>query len=49
MAMLAAVAEPFTFQLIRHAGAALGWLQFLRGGRAWGVQRRSGLVAPDER
>jgi hypothetical protein len=26
----------------------LGWLQFLRGGRSWGVQRRSGLVARDE-
>ncbi|MGF6607704.1 cellulose synthase/poly-beta-1,6-N-acetylglucosamine synthase-like glycosyltransferase [Paraburkholderia sp. WSM4175] len=48
MAMLAAVAEPFTFQLARHLGAALGWLHFLRGGRAWGVQRRSGLVAVDE-
>lgn len=48
MAMLAAVAEPFTFQLVRHVGAALGWLHFLRGGRSWGVQRRSGLVAHDE-
>ncbi|CAH2778742.1 MAG: Glycosyl transferase, group 2 family [uncultured Paraburkholderia sp.] len=49
MAMLAAVAEPFTFQLVRHTGAALGWLHFLRGGMAWGVQRRSGLVSRDER
>ncbi len=48
MAVLAAIAEPFTFQLVRHVGAALGWLQFLRGGRVWGVQRRSGLVAHDE-
>jgi cellulose synthase/poly-beta-1,6-N-acetylglucosamine synthase-like glycosyltransferase len=48
MAMAAAIAEPFTFQLIRHGGAALGWLHFLRGGRSWGKQRRSGLVAPDE-
>ncbi|MFM0592352.1 MULTISPECIES: glycosyltransferase family 2 protein [Paraburkholderia] len=48
MAMLAAVVEPFTFQLVRHVGAALGWLHFLRGGRSWGVQRRSGLVAHDE-
>ncbi|MEC5404073.1 glycosyltransferase family 2 protein [Paraburkholderia sp. MPAMCS5] len=48
MAMLAAVAEPFTFQLLRHTGAALGWLHFLRGGRAWGVQRRTGLVSHDE-
>ena len=49
MAMLAAIAEPFTFQLVRHTGAALGWLHFLRGGRSWGVQRRSGIVAHDER
>ncbi len=48
MAMLAAVAEPFSFQLARHLGAALGWLQFLRGGSVWGVQRRTGLVASDE-
>ena len=44
MAVAAAIAEPFTFQLLRHAGAALGWLQFLRGGRSWGKQHRSGLV-----
>ena len=48
MAVAAAVAEPFTFQLIRHAGATLGWLHFLRGGRSWGKQRRSGLVASSE-
>ena len=48
MAMAAAIAEPFTFQLVRHTGALMGWLHFLRGGRAWGVQRRSGLVAHDE-
>ena len=48
MAMLAAIAEPFTFQLVRHVGAALGWLQFLRGGRSWGVQHRTGLIGRDE-
>ncbi|MDE1180210.1 glycosyltransferase [Paraburkholderia sp.] len=48
MAAAAAIAEPFTFQLLRHLGAALGWLYFLRGGRAWGVQRRGGLVARAE-
>ncbi|GAB2896682.1 glycosyltransferase family 2 protein [Paraburkholderia jirisanensis] len=46
MAIAAAVAEPFTFQLLRHAGAALGWLHFLRGGKSWGKQHRSGLVVP---
>jgi cellulose synthase/poly-beta-1,6-N-acetylglucosamine synthase-like glycosyltransferase len=45
MAMLAALAEPFTFQLLRHFGALLGWLEFARGGRVWGKQHRSGIVA----
>jgi cellulose synthase/poly-beta-1,6-N-acetylglucosamine synthase-like glycosyltransferase len=44
MAVATAIAEPFTFQLLRHTGAALGWLQFLRGGKSWGKQHRSGLV-----
>ncbi|MPW15560.1 glycosyltransferase [Paraburkholderia sp. CNPSo 3157] len=44
MAVAAAIAEPFTFQLLRHTGAVLGWLHFLRGGRSWGKQHRSGLV-----
>jgi hypothetical protein len=44
MAVAAAIAEPFTFQLLRHTGAVLGWLQFLRGGKSWGKQHRSGLV-----
>jgi cellulose synthase/poly-beta-1,6-N-acetylglucosamine synthase-like glycosyltransferase len=45
MTMLAALAEPFTFQLLRHFGALLGWLQFARGGRVWGKQHRAGLMA----
>jgi cellulose synthase/poly-beta-1,6-N-acetylglucosamine synthase-like glycosyltransferase len=48
MAMLAALAEPFTFQLLRHFGALLGWLQFIRGGSAWGKQHRAGLAASSE-
>jgi cellulose synthase/poly-beta-1,6-N-acetylglucosamine synthase-like glycosyltransferase len=48
LAVVAAIVEPFTFQLLRHTGALMGWLHFLRGGRVWGAQRRSGLVAPDE-
>ncbi|HEY1998258.1 glycosyltransferase family 2 protein [Paraburkholderia sp.] len=48
MGVAAAIAEPFTFQLIRHTGALMGWLHYLRGGRSWGVQRRSGLVSHDE-
>jgi cellulose synthase/poly-beta-1,6-N-acetylglucosamine synthase-like glycosyltransferase len=35
-ATLAAVVEPFSFQLLRHAGAAWGWIAFLRGDREWG-------------
>lgn len=38
-ACLAAVIEPFSFQLLRHLGAAWGWLDFLTGRRRWGVQR----------
>jgi cellulose synthase/poly-beta-1,6-N-acetylglucosamine synthase-like glycosyltransferase len=44
IALLAALAEPFTFQVLRHAGACWGWLFFLTGQRNWGVQRRFGLV-----
>ncbi len=39
-ALLAGLIEPFTFQLLRHAGAALGWVSFLTGSRSWGVQQR---------
>ncbi|WP_213305164.1 glycosyltransferase family 2 protein [Paraburkholderia sacchari] len=46
MALLAAIFEPFSFQLMRHAGAALGWLHFLLGCSKWGVQQRTGLGAP---
>ncbi len=44
-AILAALLEPFSFQLLRHSGAALGWLAFLRGTRSWGVQERLGVGA----
>ena len=39
-ALLAALAEPFTFQIFRHTGAALGWWVFLTGQRSWGTQSR---------
>jgi cellulose synthase/poly-beta-1,6-N-acetylglucosamine synthase-like glycosyltransferase len=35
LAALAALAEPFSFQLMRHAGAAWGWLTFLAGRQRW--------------
>jgi cellulose synthase/poly-beta-1,6-N-acetylglucosamine synthase-like glycosyltransferase len=44
-ALVAALAEPFTFQLLRHSGAALGWVAFLTGQRSWGRQTRFGLDA----
>jgi len=45
LAFLAALAEPFSFQLFRHAGAALGWVVFLTGQRNWGTKSRFGAVA----
>jgi hypothetical protein len=39
-ATLAVFAEPFTFQLMRHAGAAWGWVTFLRGRPTWERQER---------
>jgi cellulose synthase/poly-beta-1,6-N-acetylglucosamine synthase-like glycosyltransferase len=43
MALLASILEPFSFQLMRHAGAALGWLYFLLRRSEWGTQQREGL------
>lgn len=43
LALLAALAEPFTFQLLRHTGAMLGWVTFLGGRREWGRQTRFGV------
>lgn len=40
-AVLATLAEPFSFQLLRHLGAAWGWWQILTGRRDWAPQRRS--------
>ena len=44
-AVVAALIEPFTFQVLRHSGAALGWVSFLTGQRRWGFQARTGMVA----
>ncbi len=35
LAILAAIIEPFSFQLFRHLGASWGWLAFLTGKRSW--------------
>ncbi len=45
-ALAAALVEPFTFQLLRHSGAALGWVSFLTGSAGWGRQQRFGLGPP---
>lgn len=37
-AAFAAVVEPFSFQLLRHTGAAWGWLAFLSGSNNWGFR-----------
>jgi hypothetical protein len=40
MAAAIAVLEPFSFQILRHLGALLGWHHFLTGRRHWGKQTR---------
>ena len=47
-ALIAAVLEPFSFQLLRHAGAVWGWHAFLTGRESWGRQQRTAIVAPAE-
>lgn len=42
-ALLAAMLEPFSFQLLRHAGAIWGWHAFLTGRETWGRQRRTAI------
>ena len=44
-ATLAALIEPFTFQLLRHTGAALGWVSFLTGARSWGAREPETVVS----
>jgi cellulose synthase/poly-beta-1,6-N-acetylglucosamine synthase-like glycosyltransferase len=43
-ALIASFFEPFTFQLLRHAGACWGWIAFLSGGGSWGKQQRTALA-----
>ncbi|MEP6785957.1 MAG: glycosyltransferase family 2 protein [Sphingomonadales bacterium] len=40
-ALLAAILEPLTFQLLRHAGATWGWWVFLTGRQVWGASVRT--------
>jgi hypothetical protein len=46
-AFMAAIIEPFSFQLLRHVGAALGWVMFLGRQRGWGRQIRTGVAAAE--
>lgn len=42
-ALIAAIAEPFSFQLLRHMGAVYGWYAFLTGSQTWTRQTRTAL------
>lgn len=42
-ALVAAILEPFSFQLLRHAGALWGWWTFLTGTESWGRQKRTAI------
>jgi len=37
MALLSALVEPFSFQVLRHAGATWGWCAFITRRHRWGV------------
>lgn len=41
-AVMATLAEPFSFQLLRHAGACLGWLSYLTGRGDWSPRQLTG-------
>lgn len=43
-ALLASFIEPFTFQLLRHSGAAWGWIAFLTGKESWHRQHRTHIA-----
>lgn len=46
-ALLAAILEPFSFQLLRHASAVWGWQMVLAGRQTWGGQERTGALGSD--
>ncbi len=41
--IIATLLEPFSFQLLRQAGAVWGWLSFLTNRHRWGTQNRTPL------
>lgn len=48
-AILAAIAEPISFQLLRHLGALWGWVAFLTGRESWAPAARTSLIDPERR
>jgi cellulose synthase/poly-beta-1,6-N-acetylglucosamine synthase-like glycosyltransferase len=44
-ALIASFTEPFSFQLLRHAGAVWGWIAFLSGRETWAAQKRTAISA----
>jgi len=44
-AVAAALIEPFSFQILRHLGGALGWVMLITRNTSWGRQNRAGIVA----
>ena len=46
LVVAAAVVEPFTFQILRHLGAALGWASLPGRQARWAAPARAGLRAP---
>jgi cellulose synthase/poly-beta-1,6-N-acetylglucosamine synthase-like glycosyltransferase len=49
MALLSALVEPFSFQLLRHTGAAWGWCAFITGRHQWGVTPSVGIAEVNAR
>jgi len=47
LALLAALAEPFSFQLMRHVGAAWGWCSFVTRRHHWGATPRASLAGAE--
>lgn len=48
-ALFAALLEPFSFQILRHVGAAWGWFAFASKRPAWGGQERVGISQQQDR
>jgi len=43
--LITSLIEPFSFQLLRHLGAAWGWIAFLTGRSTWAKAQRGGILA----